>query len=196
MVPGARAGGRSEVIECKLVLTRSGRSAATGAAVQSQFASRDSARSMTHERTRKASGTQMLHLDGQVFKEPTTACHWVRQCVDQPSACGYPPVAPGAFQIAAPKVRYNKPSELIYGTSKTRNAAMAGFRNRAAGALRADVCPKCIVDEGLQEFIRNNATSKRCTYCGRQRSKPFACSVGDVVQNMARVIREDLDRPG
>jgi hypothetical protein len=43
------------------------------------------------------------------------------------------------------------------------------------------VCAKCFEDEAIQQFVRDNATEKKCSYCGRRSKKPIATPMNDVL---------------
>jgi hypothetical protein len=43
------------------------------------------------------------------------------------------------------------------------------------------VCPKCISDSELKVWIRTNAVSRACTFCGRQRKRPIAADADELV---------------
>jgi hypothetical protein len=51
------------------------------------------------------------------------------------------------------------------------------------------VCPECIVEPTLAEFIRANASSKECTYCEQSSDEPIALSLDELLE----YIRERIE---
>src|ERR1044071_9427141 len=47
------------------------------------------------------------------------------------------------------------------------------------------LCDQCVDEPALQAFISANAVAYRCDYCGRQDTKPIACSFEDFVAALA-----------
>jgi uncharacterized protein (DUF983 family) len=43
------------------------------------------------------------------------------------------------------------------------------------------VCPDCINDYAIQEFIRSIATENTCSYCGKSSDQEIAASLDEVV---------------
>ncbi len=44
------------------------------------------------------------------------------------------------------------------------------------------VCAKCFEDYAIQDLIRDGATEKKCSYCGRRSKKPIAVPMNDVLE--------------
>jgi hypothetical protein len=44
------------------------------------------------------------------------------------------------------------------------------------------VCAKCFEDYAIQAFIRDNASERKCSYCGRRSKKPIAVAMNDVLE--------------
>lgn len=57
------------------------------------------------------------------------------------------------------------------------------------------VCGTCIGDSALSKFISENAAESQCSYCKRNAEEPFACSLSDVVMEMAEAISEEWADP-
>ena len=47
------------------------------------------------------------------------------------------------------------------------------------------VCAKCFEDDAIQAFIRDTATERKCSYCGRRSKKPIAAPMNDVLELIA-----------
>jgi hypothetical protein len=57
------------------------------------------------------------------------------------------------------------------------------------------VCPDCIDDYAIQEFIRNNAAENICSYCGKSSDQEIAASLDEVVDFMLDGIWSEWDDP-
>lgn len=57
------------------------------------------------------------------------------------------------------------------------------------------VCPDCIDDYAIQEFIRNNAGQNECSYCGKSSNEEIAASLDEVVDFMLDGILSEWDDP-
>ena len=58
------------------------------------------------------------------------------------------------------------------------------------------VCPDCIDDYAIQEFIRNNAAENACSYCGKSSDQEeIAASLDEVVDFMLEGIGTEWDDP-
>ena len=55
-----------------------------------------------------------------------------------------------------------------------------------------NICPECIGDPALAEFISNNATQGSCKYCGQERDRPFASRLSVVAEHMATIVNEEF----
>jgi len=44
------------------------------------------------------------------------------------------------------------------------------------------ICPNCFDDHAIKEFIRNNASETKCSYCESQSRKPNSASLGNVIE--------------
>jgi hypothetical protein len=58
------------------------------------------------------------------------------------------------------------------------------------------VCAKCFEDEAIQEFIREQASRKRCTYCSRFARNPIAAEMDDVIEFIAEGINSEYEDAG
>jgi len=58
------------------------------------------------------------------------------------------------------------------------------------------VCAKCFEDEAIQEFIREQASCKRCTYCRRFARNPIAAEMDDVMEFIAEGINYEYEDAG
>jgi hypothetical protein len=56
-----------------------------------------------------------------------------------------------------------------------------------------DVCAECVDEPALQEFIRNNAVSARCDFCGRESNEAIACDYDDFKEVLAAGIEVDWE---
>jgi len=54
-----------------------------------------------------------------------------------------------------------------------------------------DVCDECVDEQALQEFIRDNAVSESCDFCGRESDEPIACDFDDFKEVFAAGIAVD-----
>ena len=54
------------------------------------------------------------------------------------------------------------------------------------------VCPECIGDPALAEFISKNATETACGYCRRQWDRPFASRLSVVAEHIATIVNEEF----
>jgi len=54
-----------------------------------------------------------------------------------------------------------------------------------------DVCDECVDEEALKEFIRDNAVSESCDFCGRESDEPIACDFDDFKEVIAAGIAVD-----
>lgn len=57
------------------------------------------------------------------------------------------------------------------------------------------VCAKCFVDEAIQEFVRDSATEKKCSYCGRRSKKPIATPMNDVLDLISEGLHYEYADP-
>src|SRR5262245_50044963 len=57
------------------------------------------------------------------------------------------------------------------------------------------VCAKCFVDEGIQEFIEDNATETECSYCKRRSKDPIAASMYEVLGLIDGGLHHEYDDP-
>lgn len=57
------------------------------------------------------------------------------------------------------------------------------------------VCPACIDDYAIQEFIRNNAVESECSYCGKSSDQEIAASLDEVVDFILDGIWTEWDDP-
>jgi len=57
------------------------------------------------------------------------------------------------------------------------------------------VCPACIDDYAIQEFIRNNAVESECSYCGKSCDQEIAASLDEVVDFILDGIWTEWDDP-
>jgi hypothetical protein len=55
------------------------------------------------------------------------------------------------------------------------------------------VCPQCFEDYAIRRFIRENADSAFCTYCGRQFQKPFAAEMDEVLAFIAAGLSREFE---
>jgi hypothetical protein len=58
------------------------------------------------------------------------------------------------------------------------------------------VCPKCVSDDALRDFVSGIATSKKCDFCGRTSSKKIAAPFEEVSERIAECIARYYDDPG
>src|SRR5712691_2693821 len=65
---------------------------------------------------------------------------------------------------------------------------------RSVGSDKA-VCANCFVDEAIQEFVRDSATEKKCSYCGRRSKKPIATSMNDVLDLISEGLHHEYADP-
>src|SRR5215216_5547323 len=52
------------------------------------------------------------------------------------------------------------------------------------------VCDECVADSALARVVQDSADSTKCDYCGKTKSRPFACPVEVVVSHIADCINE------
>jgi hypothetical protein len=57
------------------------------------------------------------------------------------------------------------------------------------------VCAKCFEDEAIQEFIRDNASEKKCSYCRRRSKKPIAAPMNDVLELIGESLHHEYADP-
>ena len=57
------------------------------------------------------------------------------------------------------------------------------------------VCPQCVHDDELREFVADRATSNSCSYCQRTGSVPIAAPLDDIVDLVVRSIRSEWTDP-
>lgn len=58
------------------------------------------------------------------------------------------------------------------------------------------VCPKCFDDYALASFVKDNASEKKCDYCGRtSKGKPIAAPIDDVMAEISKGIRSEWGHP-
>jgi HEPN superfamily RES-like protein len=51
------------------------------------------------------------------------------------------------------------------------------------------------VDEAIQDFVRQTATEKKCSYCGRRLKKPIAASMNDVLDLISEGLHYEYADP-
>ena len=59
------------------------------------------------------------------------------------------------------------------------------YEARGWSAPDKHVCPNCVEDEFLKTLIRNNASTKKCNYCGKRTAKPSAAPVESIMPAVA-----------
>ncbi len=57
------------------------------------------------------------------------------------------------------------------------------------------VCEDCIEDYAVQKFIRENATAKKCDYCGTKTQEPTAADLDSVIEFMLEGIETEWGHP-
>jgi hypothetical protein len=57
------------------------------------------------------------------------------------------------------------------------------------------VCPNCINDYAIQDFIRDNAVAQVCSYCGREEDEPIAAHMDEVIPFIADGINSEYEDP-
>lgn len=60
---------------------------------------------------------------------------------------------------------------------------------------REFVCESCIEDDELQKVVRQNLTSNRCDYCGREDAEPIACELSDIFERMEYAVDQEFTDP-
>jgi hypothetical protein len=58
------------------------------------------------------------------------------------------------------------------------------------------VCVECVGEEGLQEFIKDNAESKECTFCSDSGDEPRAADVALVTDHFRACVETEYDAAG
>jgi hypothetical protein len=56
-------------------------------------------------------------------------------------------------------------------------------------------CSKCFEDYAIRRFVRHNATSLACSYCGRQSKKPIAAEMDEVLSFIAEGLAREYEPP-
>ena len=62
------------------------------------------------------------------------------------------------------------------------------YEARGWSAPDKHVCPNCVEDEFLKTLIRNNASTRKCNYCGKRTSKPSAAPVESIMPAVASAL--------
>ena len=57
------------------------------------------------------------------------------------------------------------------------------------------VCSRCFTDYAIQDFIKANATQKKCSYCEREADEPIASEIDEVMSFISRGIWREFDIP-
>lgn len=57
------------------------------------------------------------------------------------------------------------------------------------------VCQECVDEEGVNKFVGEHLSSKRCTYCGKTNSTPIAAKVEDVTAHILESISSEWMMP-
>jgi hypothetical protein len=57
------------------------------------------------------------------------------------------------------------------------------------------VCAKCFIDEAIKEFITEEATEKKCSYCKRRSKSSIAISMNDVLELIGESLRYEYNDP-
>jgi hypothetical protein len=57
------------------------------------------------------------------------------------------------------------------------------------------VCADCLNDTYLGKWVTQNATNKKCTYCGKGGQKRISVNIGDLSYHMAGIINQDWADP-
>jgi Zn ribbon nucleic-acid-binding protein len=60
-------------------------------------------------------------------------------------------------------------------------ALMIERMERGYDAVAGDICSHCVNDDWLKQWVDQNATAKRCTFCGRRSKKAIAVSFEEFV---------------
>lgn len=66
---------------------------------------------------------------------------------------------------------------------------------RGYGDVEGDICPDCVEDPYLTQWIEENATGTVCRFCGREGEKPIAASFDDFVGVVVGGIGFDWNHP-
>ena len=57
------------------------------------------------------------------------------------------------------------------------------------------VCDRCFEDYAVKDFIIENVTANRCSYCRRKSKKPIAAEIDDVIEFVAQGINTEYEDP-
>ena len=57
------------------------------------------------------------------------------------------------------------------------------------------VCARCFEDDAIQDFIRDRANERKCSYCGRRSKKPIAVAMNDVLELIAVGLHHEYADP-
>jgi Zn ribbon nucleic-acid-binding protein len=63
----------------------------------------------------------------------------------------------------------------------------AGFSAPYGGA----VCADCVADEALKEFVNENVSSEKCSFCGQAADEWIAADADDVLQFIGRRLQTE-----
>lgn len=58
------------------------------------------------------------------------------------------------------------------------------------------VCPRCLPESAIAQFIKKQATSTKCSYCRRRTKKPRAAPMDDVLEFISDGLHREWDDPG
>lgn len=76
---------------------------------------------------------------------------------------------------------------------RAKEEYMRQLEQRWRGVGEKWVCAKCFEDEAIQEFIRNGASAKRCSYCRRFSRNRIAARIDDVLEFIAAGINSEYE---
>ena len=55
------------------------------------------------------------------------------------------------------------------------------------------VCPDCFDDDGLREFVQENAVAEECSFCGVRGDGPIAAEISNVLAHIRECIEQEYD---
>lgn len=59
----------------------------------------------------------------------------------------------------------------------------------------AYICPACVSDEDLQQFVRDRAEAKKCTFCKAKARKAIAAPAQDIIDHIVECITKHYEDP-
>jgi hypothetical protein len=74
-------------------------------------------------------------------------------------------------------------------------AWMMEQEDRGYWAVDRNVCSECFADEAIQNFVKANASARKCDFCGKKSKKEIAVPFDDVADIIVRGISFEWNSP-